>query len=248
MPLPPVPPVPTNTEKTFGDRLARGRTMQSKIATFAPAFAPDDAALAPAAFDTFLDSVKDKNDAVAKADSAFAVKTGTRKTLYELIKTRTLRVVDTISGNEAWKQYLPKVKESARMVRNSRPSKTSDEPAPPNAPAKPKRKTGQQSFGDIDIWFGKLIEAVKLIPGYAPPVSSNIQIVQLETLLTDYRAANKDVATTGATLSNLRRERLALYDGEAGSLSAKMKAVKKATGGQYGRDSAQFAEVKSIAL
>jgi hypothetical protein len=31
-------------------------------------------------------------------------------------------------------------------------------------------------------------------------------------------------------------------------LSAKMKAVKKATGGQYGRDSAQFAEVKSIAL
>lgn len=249
MPTPADPPPPKpNSEQSFGDRLARARTMQSKIAAFTPDFAPDDSSLVPDTFNTFLDSIESKNGDVAAAESAFSDKTTTRKTLYDLIKERTLRVVDTVSGNEAWKQYLPKVKESAQMVRNSRPPKASGDPAAPDAPAKPKRKTAQQSFGDIDIWFGKLIEAVKLIPGYSPAVGSNITTGQLESLLSEYRTANKDVATTGATLSNLRRERLALYDGDTGSLSTKMKAIKKAAGGQYGRNSAQFAEVKSIGL
>jgi hypothetical protein len=35
---------------------------------------------------------------------------------------------------------------------------------------------------------------------------------------------------------------------KTGSLRSKMKAIKKATSGQYGRDSIHFAEVKSIAL
>lgn len=221
--------------------------MQGKIAAFTPAFAPDDASLAPATFDTFLDSIETKNGEVAAAASVFDGNVTTRKDLYELIKERTLRVVDTISGNEAWKQYLPKVQEKARPVRNSRPPKSAAEPAEGETP-KPKRKTGQQSFGDIDISFGQFIEAVKLVPGYSPPIASNISIAQLESLLADYRQANKDVARNGATLSNLRRERLALYDGETGSLSAKMKAIKKATGGQYGRDSTPYAEVKGIGL
>ena len=65
-------------------------------------------------------------------------------------------------------------------------------------PAKPSPKTGQQSYGDIDHWFEKLIEAVKLVPAYKPGPGSNIEVVQLTALLTDYRQANKDVATTGA--------------------------------------------------
>jgi hypothetical protein len=221
--------------------------MQGKIAAFTAAFTPDDPGLAPAAFESFLDSIETKNGEVAAAESVFSDKTRTRKSLYDLIKERTLRVVDTISGNEAWKQYLPKVRESARMVRNSRPPKAAPEENDAATP-KPKRKTGQQSFGDIDIWFEKFIEAVKLVPGYSPAISSNITLPQLELLLGNYRTANKEVATAGATLGNLRRERLGLYDGETGSLRAKMKAIKNATGGQYGRDSAQYAEVKGIGL
>jgi len=247
---PPSPPEPpgSNSETTFGDRLARGRTMQSKIAGFAPAFAPDDADLAPAAFSTFLDSIQTKNTEIAEAEPVFSQWVTTRRTLYETIKERTLQVVDTISGNKAWNLYLPKVKEYARMIRNTRPPKApADAPADPNAPAKPKRKTGQQSFGDIDLWFEKLIEAVKLVPGYGPPPESNIQVAQLTTLLTDYRTANKKVAELGAPLSNLRRERLALYDGDPG-LRTKMKAIKKSTSGQYGRASTHYAEVKGIGL
>jgi len=67
-------------------------------------------------------------------------------------------------------------------------------------------------------------------------------------LQTDYRAANKGAATTGAVMTKAERARKALYDGETNSLRAKMKAIKKATRAQYGPSSAQFAEVKSIKL
>jgi hypothetical protein len=221
--------------------------MQQKIALLHPAFTPEDATLAPASFETFLELVKTKNNLVAAAEAAESQSVTLHKNLYDRIKTHTLRVVDTVEGNEAWAAYLPKIKEHASMVRNSRPAKPAP-PATPGAPAKPRRKRGQQSYGDIDRWFEKLIEAVKLVPGYMPAVTSNIQITQLETLLFDYREANKDAAAKGAAASKERSERLPLYNGKTGSLRAKMKAIKKAVGGQYGRESTQFAEVKSIAL
>ena len=237
---------PTNNERTFGDRLARGRTMQGKIAGFTPAFAPDDTSLTATNFDLFLGTVETKNTLVAAAEAAESSAITLHKTLYDLIKSRTLRVVDTIEGNEAWQQYLPKIKENAAMVRNSRPPKR--EPIAPGAPVKPKRKTGQQSYGDIDRWFEKLIEAVKLVPGYMPNPSSNIQITQLESLLGNYRTANKTEAENSAAASKQRDERLVLYNGKTGSLRSKMKAIKKATGGQYTRKSTQYEGVKSIAL
>jgi hypothetical protein len=235
-----------NSEHTFGDRLARGREMQGEIAAFTPAFAPDDTSLTAANYDLFLGTVEAKNTLVATAEAAESASITLHKTLYDLIKARTLRVVDTVEGNEAWQQYLPKIKEHAAMVRNSRPPKPP--PAAPSGPVKPKRKTGQQSYGDIDRWFDKLIEAVKLVPGYNPAASSNTQITQLETLLSDYRTANKDEATNSAAASKQRDERLVLYNAKTGSLRSKMKAIKKATGGQYTRKSTQYAAVKSIAL
>jgi len=64
-------PLPQN-ERTFGDRLARGRAMQEKLALFNPAFAPDDSSLTAANFATFLDSVETKNNLVAAAEAADA--------------------------------------------------------------------------------------------------------------------------------------------------------------------------------
>ena len=235
-----------NNERTFGDRLARGRTMQGKIELFTPAFAPDDTSLTAANFKTFLDSVEAKNGEVADAEGAEDDAIALHKTLYEQIKTRTLRVVDTVSGNESWALYLPKVKENAAMVRNSRPPKR--EKPVPGAPEKPKRNTGQQSYGDIDRWFEKLIASVKVIPGYTPAASSNVQITQLETLLDNYRGASKDAVNKSAAASKVRTERDTLYNAKTGSLRTKMKSIKSSTGGQYGRTSAQYAEVKSIAV
>jgi hypothetical protein len=141
------------------------------------------------------------------------------------------------------------VKQAANKVRNYSPNANKKEtPAGPGGPpAKPKTKTGQQSYGDIDHWFEKLIEAVKLVPTYKPGPASNIEVTQLTALMTDYRQANKDVATTGAALDSGQRARKTSYDG-TDSLRTKMKALKKAVGAQYGRQSPEYAAVKGIGL
>ncbi len=238
-----------NTERSFGDRLIRAREMQSIIEKFVPPFDPAVPALQPASFATYLDLVEAHNTVVANAGPAATAAITLHASLMATIKARTVRVTDYISSNEAWDQFRPGVKQAANKVRNYSPSANKKEaPAKPgDPPPKPSAKTGQQSYGDIDYWFEKLIEAVKLVPNYKPGVASNIEVAQLTALLTAYRQANKDVATAGAALDSGQRSRKTSYDG-LDSLRTRMKAIKKAVGAQYGRDSAEYASVKGIAL
>ncbi len=163
------------------------------------------------------------------------------------IKDRTTRLVNYVGSNSAWDEYFPAVKMAADKVRNYRPKKKAETPPPEGTPAEKKRMTGQQSYGDIDGLFEKVLEALKLVPGYAP-AAAEIQLATLDTLKTDFRDANKNVAAKGAATTKAERTRKPLYDAEKNSLRAKMKAIKKATRGQYGVSSAQFAEIRSIRL
>lgn len=237
-----------NSERSFADRLARAQKMQETTAKFEPLFEPAVTALEPDNFKLFLVLVEARNTLVANAEAASTAAIALHANLMATIKSRTTRVVDYVLSNEAWDQFLPGVKQAANKVRNYSPSANKKEtPAKPGEPAKPKTKIGQQSYGDIDNAFEKLIEAVKLVPGYNPKSESNIQIAQLTALLADYRQANKDVAKMDAALDSAQRARKDIYDGPV-SLRTKMKAIKKGAGAQYGRDSSQFASVKGIKL
>jgi hypothetical protein len=134
------------SENTFGDRLGRARTMQETIAKFDPPFAPPDTALEPGNFGSFFDLIETRNTLVANAAPAFTAAVALHSNLMETIKARTTRVVDYVSSNEAWAQFFSGVKQAADKVRNYHPDANKKEtPATPGAPAKPKRKTGQQS-------------------------------------------------------------------------------------------------------
>ena len=235
-----------NSERTFADRAARGRDLHAAIAEFEPVFEPADAALEPATYEAFLDDLDELNTDVNTADVAVSTAIQLHKTLLRTIKQRTTQVVAHIRSVTAWKQYLPAVKQAADKVRGYRPrSKPAPPPAPGDPPEPKPRKVGQQSYGDIDNLFEKVIKAVKLVPGYAPPATSNIQTAQLETLQGTSRGANTDLATKDAILSRAQSLRLAAYDGETG-LREKMKAIKEATKSQYGQNSDEYLSVKGI--
>jgi hypothetical protein len=239
-----------NSERTFADRLQRGIDLQTKILKFDPPFEPANTALDPTNFKLFLDLIETRNTLVATTQSAATAAIDLHASLMATIKSRTTRVVDYISSNEAWSQFLPGVKQAANKVRNYHPSANKKEtPAgPAGSPAKPASKTGQQSYGDIDSAFEKLIEAVKLVPGYAPKEETNIQIAQLTELAASYRTANKAVATNNAALDAAQRSRKAGFDDAKAGLRQKMKDIKKATGAQYSRKSPEYASVKGIAV
>lgn len=233
-----------NAETTFADRLGRGRTMKSTIAAFSPAFAPADADLLPAAFDVFLQSVEDKNSAVAAADTQFKLDAALRTGLMTTIKDRSTQVRGYVNGKAAWSIYQPAVRRAADAVRGYRPPKP--KPATPPAGAAPKKRNqGQQSFAEVENLFNKVLEAIKPISDYAPVPDSNIQKGQLSSLLNGFRTANRDVDTSDAALTTAQTARLKIYD-EAGGLKEKMLAIKEAAKGQYGSRSAQYKAVKAV--
>ena len=92
-----------------------------------------------------------------------------------------------------------------------------------------------------------MIKAVAKITGYTATVGSGLVLTELTAQETAYNALNSAVLDAESTLDEAQTTRTNFFDGEGG-LKEKMKSIKKAVSGQYGRGSDQAASVKGIAL
>lgn len=257
--LPPTPKHFTTTivmagtsEKSFADRLGRARSMHSFIDGFTPAFAPQDPNIAPSAFESYCNGCEGANNDVSEAESVLTTVTGERSDAAAALQAKAGQVQDYVEANVAWKKYHKSIIDASRAVRGiSTPARKAPAPAPgtPPPPVKPARSgaKSQQGYADLSKHFAKLIKAVAKITGYAAAVGSGLQITELTAQETAYNALNSAVLDAEATLDEAQTTRTNFYDGEGG-LKEKMKAIKKAVAGQYGRGSDQAAAVKGIAL
>lgn len=232
-----------DTERSFADRLQRGRNLHAALSGFAPAFNPPDVDLKPIPFETFLNGLDGLNSGVATALAQWQDEVVKRQALVTNIKARALRASSRVKSNSAWKAKLPQVKKAADNLRGYRTSK----PVAPAAgsPAPKVSEQGDQSFGDIKVLLDKLIAALGMVPGYDTGSPADISIAGLQALSTQLDGLNKLVAGKEQALASFRSPRKASYDGDTG-LSAKMKAIKEATKSQYGSMSNQFLQVKAI--
>jgi hypothetical protein len=232
-----------NTERSYADRLQRGRELHAASSGFTPGFAPVDVSLEPDAFEEFLDGLDTLNNAVVTAVSGWQDSAGSRSELVTEIKARALRASSRVKSNTAWKAKLPQVKTAADNLRGYRTAK----PKPPEdgSPPPKGRQQGDQSFGDIKVLLDKLIAALGTVPGYDASAPADISTAGLQALSTQLDGLNKLVAGREQALASVRSPRKEGYDGENG-LSEKMKAIKEATKSQYGGQSTQFLQVKGI--
>lgn len=236
------------SEKTFADRLQRGRVMQAAIALFSPPFAPADASLLPAAFNTFLDGLDTSNTDTGTLLTSYSTSVAERTDMVKDIKARALRVAGYVESNSTWKNAARGIKTLVDRIRGNvaRPPKS---PAPGETPGSPQAKSrnkGEQSYGDIAANLERLIAALQTISGYTPP-ASELTVANLTTLATAYSAKNSSMATLAQQASLSQRDRFDGYSGPDG-LREKMKAIKKAVLSQYGSTSSEYAAVKGIAL
>ncbi len=236
------------TEAGFADRQQRGQTMQAAIAALSPPFVPADASLAPAPFLTFVNMLDLLNTDVGTLSSQYTNGVQQREPMVADIKNRSLRVLEYVKSNSVWAEFVSALKKLVDKIRGNRP-KTPKAPTPAegpgSAPAK-KRSQGEQSFGDIEENFERLIAALAAIPGYAPP-AADLSIANLTTLATDFATKNLTMSTLGITLGLKQKARLDAFDGPGG-LRDKMKAIKSAVRSQYGTDSAEYEQVKGVGL
>ncbi len=240
--------MPANTEQSFADRLSRARLMQTRIASFAPPFAPVDANIGASAFESYCNGCEQANTAVSDAEADYTTVTGSRSAAAAALQALAGRVQDHVEGVAAWKKYHKSIVDASRAVRGvSTPSKKA--PAPGGAPVKRARQGGksQQGYADIAKHFSKLVKVVGKIAGYSAPAGTGMTLTDLSASEVAYIALNSDVQDAESALETAQRDRSNYYDGEGG-LKEKMKAIKKAVSGQYGRGSDEAKSVGGIAL
>lgn len=240
------------SEQSFADRLGRARSMHSFIDGFTPAFAPLDPNIAPSAFQSYCNGCEAASNDVSAAEATYTTVTGERSSAADALKARAGQVQDYVEANVAWKKFHQSIIDASRAVRGiSTPARKA--PAPPAGspppPVKPARSgaRSQQGFADIAKHFSKLLKAVAKITGYSATVGSGLVLTELTAQETAYNALNSAVLDAEATLDEAQTTRTNFFDGEGG-LKEKMKAIKKAVSGQYGRGSDQAASVNGIAL
>lgn len=230
-----------NIEVSYADRLQRGRSMKSAVTGFVPPFAPPDAGLLPAAFDTFLDGLDALNTAVATAEADWKETATARTALVADIKARALRASARVKSNAAWKPQFPAVKAAAEALRGYRTPKPKIEPEP--QVVRPRtRQQGDQSYADIKNLLDKLNAALGHVPGYDTGAPADLTIATLSALATQLDGLNQLVAGKEQALTAARVPRWAGYE----SLKEKMKAIKEAAKSQYGSNSAAHTQVKAI--
>lgn len=236
------------TEQSYADRQQRGRNLQTAIASFSPAFAPAEPTLLPAAFLTFLETLDTLNTEVGSLSAQYSTGVQERMPMLADIKERAARVLAFVQSNSAWTAFVPSLKKYVDKIRGNRPkppaAPTSGEDSG-SAPVK-KRNQGEQSLGDIEEHFERLIASLSAVPGYAPP-AADLTIANLTLAADAFAAKNLALATLGNTLGMKQKARLEGYDG-AGGLREKMKAIKAAVRAQYGTSSPEYGQVKGIGL
>jgi hypothetical protein len=230
------------TERSFADRLQRGRELHAAIGGFVPPFAPADGQLTPPNFEDFLENLGGINNAVAEAEAAWQESAASRSALVADIKARALRASSRVKSNAAWKTHLPAVKAAADKLRGYRTPK----PKTPENEAPPKtRQKGDQSFGDIKALTDKLVAALKKVSGYDTGAPADISTAGLTAMSTQLDGINQLTAGKEQTLTAARAPRKTNYDG-ANGLKEKMLAIKEATKSQYGSQSPEYLQVKGI--
>ena len=235
------------TEKSFSDRLGRGRLLQTTTAGFSVAFNPADVSLAATGFLAFLDALDALNTVTGAQVTQYTSEVEVRTLMVQDIKARTLRVLSYVESNVAWKKYVAGLKSLANKIRGNK-SKKPKPPAPgetPGSPTAKARSKGEQSFAEIAENFEQLLAAVTAISGYSP--AADITVASLTTLSSAFSAKNTTMGTLAGQVTVKQGERLAAYNGPGG-LNDKMTAIKKAVLSQYGATSPEYAAVKGINL
>ena len=239
-----------DSNRSYTERQQRASVLATTITDMTPAFSPMDPALSIANFGTFVAQVGSANEAVDNATTDFDTAVNTRMAQAKAAQKLTTQIVASIKSNSAWKANFPRIKELADKVRGSKPQ-TKTPPPPPPVPGQPlppepkKRDRGDGSYAEIASNFKALSNAVGKLAGYAPQDQA-LSTDALNTLGGQLVTNNDAVAEADSTLDAAQRKRFALFTDEDTGLATKFQAVKNAVKGQYGQDSAQYAQVKGM--
>ena len=233
----------SNTERSFADRLARGKSINDAIMPM-PNYNPQDPDISKAVYPGFLENVSAKNTEVRVKESAYSAAVADRQEAFfgsNGVKKRATMILNYCKSLKNIGASLKSVARLVAKINNYKKTKTAAPPDPENTDAVKKHSKGEQSYGDLTQAIKDLNEILKSIPDYQPN-NVLIQTATLDTFIVTLGTLNGSVNTYDNELSNLQTERNNMYD----DLKDRMKRIKSYILGDFGRDSAEYQLVGGI--
>jgi hypothetical protein len=245
----------STSEQTFGNRLEHSRTLQAILEAI-PSYAPDNTALTPANFDSFLDGVEAANSAVAdKAQVLSDTRTARRNAFFGDKSTNTPglatlagRVRDHVGSMPAGKKSAgyKNIQRLTQKISNYHPPKKPVSASPGTTPLEKKKiSQSERSYGSLVQSGRDLAAAAAKVPGYNP-TAADIKPANLVLAMKALADKNNEVATALAEAQDAIDTRAASYDNPETGLKSVFQQAKAAVASQFGRRSHEYTRVAGI--
>lgn len=247
--------MPSTSENTFGNRLEHARTLYGSLKVIV-GYAPDNPALAPLTFKTFLDTVQNANDLVATTGQTLSDARVARRTAYfgdaknNVPGLRTLagRVRDAVGAMPGGKKS-PSYKQIQRLTQKisnyHQPTKPATSSPGTTATEKKKISQSEASYGSMIQAGRDLAAAASKVPGYNP-AAVDLKPAGLTAAMDNLAAKNEAVATALVEARNAASVRLELYEADHAGLTSQFQQAKAAVASQFGRRSNEYKSVAGI--
>lgn len=237
----------SNSEVTFGARIANAETISTHLKSFTGFVAPTSNTSIPN-YDALIASLKTENTGVATKKANYSAAVEARQKLFFKDKDSILKVLSPVTSalrSKLGKTAKP-VTDIAALVVKIRGAKK-EKPKDPNAEkAADKEKDtvsqSERSYGSITQSYSDIIATLATLGTDYAPVNTIHKLPALQTRLADITTANTNAATTYGALKVGFDNRANIY----ADLTERTQRIKEAVKSQYGVQSTEYKLIKGL--
>lgn len=230
----------SNSEITFGARLANASTISTHLKSFTD-YAPPKADQSAANLDAVVETIKTQNSSTAGNKQAYSGAVDKRQKLFTKDADSLVKIMSPLGAavRSIFSKTSKEATDIAAMIIKIRGEKFKKGKAEPNADFV---SQSEKSFGSMTQNFSDIIATLQKFGGTYKPANKSITIDSLVAKLALLTQANTDVAAAYGTLKQSTDNRVVLYK----SLNDLTQGIKDAVKSQYGLSSTEYKLVKSL--
>jgi hypothetical protein len=230
----------SNSEITFGARLANASTISTHLKSFKD-YAPPKADQSAANLDAVVENIKTHNSSTAGNKRAYSGAVDKRQKLFTKDADSLVKLMSPLGAavRSIFTKTSKEATDIAAMIVKIRGEKIKKGKAEPNADFV---SQSEKSFGSMTQNFADIIATLQKFGDAYKPANKSITIDSLVAKSALLTQANTDVAAAYGVYIESTDDRLVLYK----SLTNLTQGIKDAVKSQYGLNSTEYKLVKSL--
>lgn len=232
----------SNSEVTFGSRLANAQTLVTHLQSFKDYVAqtPDQSV---ANVQAVIANIKTQNDTTAGDKQDYSTAVDTRQKLFQKDADSLIKLLSPIGSavRSAFGKTSKEAANTAALITKIRGIKVKKEPKDPTEETV---SQSERSFGSITQTFADIVATLQKFGGNYNPANEKVKLPALTDKLAQLNTANTNVPLAYGKLKQSRDDRNEQYK----NLTAITQRIKDAVKSQYTLGSTEYALIKGLKI